>query len=108
MRYVITNYDETERRRNLQRDFNHRHGITPRGVAKAVRALLERPEAAEEEKDPLPRRSRRRLTAENVGREIRDLERRMLRHAQNLEFEKAAELRDQIRIVRRQVLGAGA
>ena len=98
--------DETERRRNLQREFNRKHGITPRGVAKAVRALLERPEEAEQE--PTERRSRRKLTAENVGREIRDLERRMLRHAQNLEFEKAAELRDQIRIVRQQVLGASA
>ena len=100
--------DETERRRGLQRAFNKKHGITPRGIAKAVRKLLERPEEAEAEGDDLPHRSRRRLTAENVGREIRDLERRMLRHAQNLEFEKAAELRDQIRIIRRQVLGVGA
>ena len=97
--------DETERRRGLQRAFNERHGITPKGIAKAVRKLLERPEEAEA--DDFPRRSRRKLTAENVGREIRDLERRMLRHAQNLEFERAAELRDQIRIIRRQVLGAG-
>ena len=72
------------------------------------RKLLERPEEAEADGDDLPHRSRRRLTAENVGREIRGLERRMLRHAQNLEFEKAAELRDQIRIIRRQVLGVGA
>ena len=99
--------DETGRRRDLQREFNRQHGITPRGVAKAVRALLERPEEAEQE-EQIPRRSRRKLTAENVGREIRDLERRMLRCAQNLEFEKAAELRDQIRIVRRQVLGVNA
>ena len=100
--------DETDRRRGLQRAFNREHGITPRGVAKAVRALLERPEDAREEENPLSRRSRRKLTAENVGREIRDLERKMLRHAQNLDFEKAAEMRDQIRIIRRQVLGASA
>ena len=99
--------DETERRRKKQRAFNEEHGITPRGVAKAVRALLEKPEDAADD-DARPRRSRRKLTAENVGREIRDLERRMLKCARDLEFEKAAELRDQIRIIRRQTLGVDA
>ncbi|MGB7539044.1 MAG: excinuclease ABC subunit UvrB [Anaerolineales bacterium] len=86
--------DETNRRRKIQTDYNVAHGIEPVSIIKAVRDLTERlraPAEAKAESESGPGLSR--AEAERVAR---DLEREMRAAAQNLEFEKAAALRDQL------------
>jgi excinuclease ABC subunit B len=103
--------DETERRRARQIAFNEEHGITPRGIRKRIADIMERegagsPDTAEhyarvaEESKPYARLS----TAEAVKR-IRELEQRMQQHARDLEFEEAAQVRDEIRKLQRHALG---
>ena len=86
--------DETERRRATQEAYNREHGITPRGISKAVRDITERVREVAETRAPevtgadLPR--------DDILRLIKDLESEMKKAARNLEFEKAALLRDQV------------
>jgi excinuclease ABC subunit B len=101
--------DETNRRRKKQLEYNVAHGITPRGIEKAVTEIMEgaRPEAI----PPLPRRrgekplSREQLRPEALVREIKKLEGEMFRRARNLEFEEAAALRDEIERLKQLELG---
>jgi excinuclease ABC subunit B len=83
--------DETNRRRKIQEEYNHKHGITPKGISKAVEESM-RPELDEEAK-------RAKLDLKKIPKEeyvhlIKDLTAQMDLAAANLEFEKAAELRD--------------
>ena len=97
--------DETDRRRNIQLAHNKANNISPRGVQKAVKSLIEVGEAVSED---APTEQDARLAPnerDSMGRELRRLEKEMHAHAHNLEFEKAAEARDQIRIIKRQILG---
>jgi excinuclease ABC subunit B len=88
--------DETNRRRKIQTDYNTEHGIEPVSIIKAVRDLTERLRsgAAEEPKDEEEKRLG--LSTAEAERVVRDLDREMRAAAQNLEFEKAAALRDQV------------
>ena len=95
---------ETERRRETQVAYNKKHGVQPSGVQKAVKDMIKIGEDVDEEKPARRRRSRKMNEAE-AGRELRRLEKSMLKFASNLEFERAAEVRDEIRIIKRQVLG---
>jgi len=86
--------DETNRRRKIQMDYNTAHGIEPVSIIKAVRDLTERLRAAappEEKEKEGPG-----LSPAEAERVARELEREMRTAAQNLEFEKAAALRDQL------------
>ncbi len=90
--------DETYRRRELQLAYNERHGITPAGIRKAVRDITERvrkvaEEHATYETGEMPR--------DELVRLVKDLEIQMKTAARNLEFEKAALIRDQIVELRR-------
>lgn len=89
---------ETKRRRALQDQYNQEHGITPQSVQKDVRKSLEIFEAADEDGA---------ATMEDVSLEIRidNLRDEMLAAAENLEFERAAELRDQIKKLQKQIGG---
>ncbi len=85
--------DETYRRRSIQEQYNIAHGITPQGIRKAIKDITERVTAAikvkaEEEQKPVSR--------DELARLIKDLETQMKKAAKNLEFEKAALLRDRI------------
>jgi excinuclease ABC subunit B len=87
--------DETTRRRKIQMDHNREHGIEPVSIVKAVRDLTERlragaPPEPEQAEAPLG------LSRAEAERVVRELEREMRAAAQNLEFEKAAALRDQL------------
>ena len=104
--------DETNRRRRKQIEFNKVHGITPKGIHKAVADIME---GARTGAPGTPRRLAR--VAESLGKyaamtpamlaaRLRTLEKRMYRHAGNLEFEEAALVRDQIRELREQALAA--
>jgi len=97
---MTTAMEETRKRRNIQIAYNEEHGITPTTVKKAIHDLLER---KKEEKQKAASTSVEVLkNAYNVlipkEREklIRALEKEMLEHAKNLEFEEAAEIRDEI------------
>ena len=79
--------DETARRRALQEKFNEEHGITPKTVIKNVRGAISGLEAAEDEEP----------AEEDIEVMIANLKSEMLAFAENLEFERAAELRDRIK-----------
>jgi len=86
--------EETERRREKQIEFNRRHGITPETVKKAVRKVIEATKVAE---DPAPYLSQEEISKMS-NKEIKEvkekLEGEMKEAAKNLDFEKAAEIRD--------------
>ena len=85
--------EETRRRRSVQEAYNRRHGITPQGIKKAVRDISERVQAIAETRTPYAITS---IPREEMLRLIRQLESEMKVAAKNLEFEKAALIRDRI------------
>ena len=104
---------ETERRRIKQIAHNEENGITPRSIVKQVRDLIDGvySEKAGKEADRLEQESMRRAQVEDmsekdVAREIKRLEKLMLEHARNLEFEQAARVRDQLGQLKAQAFGA--
>ena len=87
--------DETQRRRSIQDAYNKANGITPASVKKSVRAVIEATKAAEEQaeykgKSPLE------LTKKELTEYVKKLEKEMKQAAADLQFERAAQLRDQI------------
>ncbi len=102
--------DETERRRKKQVEFNALHGIEPRGVQKQVRELIDGVYDAASAKTQLKAAQDKARYGEmgekDVAREIKRLEKAMLDHARNLEFEQAAQTRDQLALLKQQVFGA--
>ena len=102
--------DETERRRTKQVAFNLAQGITPRGVKKQIRELIDGVHAEKTGKDDLKAAQAAAavevLSEKDLGKRIKQLERQMLEHARNLEFEKAAQVRDQLALLREQAFGA--
>jgi excinuclease ABC subunit B len=100
---------ETERRREKQLSFNAEHGIEARSVKKAVRELIDGVLMPTTEKDDLLELPVELLKDEKaLAREIKRLEKLMLDHARNLEFEQAAAARDKLKNLKEQVLLYGA
>jgi excinuclease ABC subunit B len=100
--------DETYRRRAIQMRHNEEHSITPRGIVKQVRDLTERVKAAAEERETYDAGKPAsgggiiaEMPRDELARMVKDLESQMKASAKNLEFEKAALLRDQILELRR-------
>ena len=100
--------EETERRRTKQLAFNADRGITPRGVMKQIRDLIDgvidsrgsdRDVADRQEEVALER------SPQEISKQLIRLEKQMLEHARNLEFEKAAQLRDQLTKLKQEVFG---
>ena len=92
---------ETNRRRELQKEFNRKHGITPETIVKSIGAILG--SVYEQDYPAIPEVAEGRLdlaTAEELEREIKKLNKAMKRASQQLEFEKAAEIRDKIKELR--------
>lgn len=100
---------ETERRREKQIGFNTEHGITPRGVTKRIKDIIDGVYDAESAQTELQVAQRRAvyeaMDEKTVAREIKRLEKQMLECAKNLEFEKAAAARDELFRLREQVFG---
>jgi excinuclease ABC subunit B len=107
---------ETDRRRQRQVAYNEAHGITPRGIKKAVKDIIDgvqygRPgtakpsstrgmfEAAEEAAEYAA------MAPETLAKKLNQLEKQMHQHARNLEFEQAAAVRDKIRRLRERSFG---
>ncbi len=105
---------ETNRRREKQLAFNALHGITPQSVNKPVQELIE---IGRRDDGPTPKKKSAKvaeaaadmaaLTPALLSRKIKNLEQQMFRHAQQLEFEAAAQLRDQIKALQQQALTLG-
>jgi excinuclease ABC subunit B len=100
---------ETERRRAKQLTFNTAHGITPKGVSKRIKDLIDGVYDTEQLSAEL-RAAEEGARYEAMGekqlaREIRSIEKRMLEHARNLEFEQAAALRDKLADLKRRAFG---
>jgi excinuclease ABC subunit B len=101
---------ETERRRLKQIAHNEAHGITPRSIVKKVRDLIDgvysEKAGKEAEKLELQRAQVEDMSEKDIAKEIKRLEKQMLEHARNLEFEKAARVRDQLALLKEQAFGA--
>ena len=104
---------ETERRRTKQVAHNLERGITPRAIVKKVRDLIDGvysekagKEAERLERDAMQRAQVEDMSEKDISREIKRLEKLMMEHARNLEFEKAARVRDQLSQLKAQVFGA--
>jgi excinuclease ABC subunit B len=104
---------ETERRRARQIAHNELHGITPRSIVKEVRDLIDGvySEKAGKEAEKLELEAMQRaqigdMSEKDISREIKRLEKLMMEHARNLEFEKAAGVRDQLSVLKQQAFGA--
>ena len=101
---------ETERRRNKQIAFNTEHGITPVGIQKQVRDLIDGVYKSDDARQELMAAQEQAkyesMSEKQVSKEIKRLEKLMIDHAKNLDFEKAAQGRDQLHILKEQLFGA--
>lgn len=102
---------ETERRRNKQLAFNLENNITPTGIRKQIKDIIDGVYNQQEARDDLVAAQEQAkyevMSEKQISREIKRLEKLMLDHAKNLEFEKAAQVRDQLAHLKQQLFGAG-
>jgi len=102
--------DETERRRAKQIAFNQQMGITPRGVVKRIKDIIDGvynvDDARAELREEQARAKIEDMSEKEIAKEIKRLEKQMMDYAKNLEFEKAAQTRDQLAVLRERVFGA--
>ena len=96
---------ETDRRRAKQIEFNEQHGITPRSIVKAVGDVMEGARSVPDGQAKDSGSDYASLAPEQAVKRIKKMEIEMLKLARNLEFEKAARLRDEIQKLRRVSLG---
>jgi excinuclease ABC subunit B len=98
MRHALS---ETERRRAIQEAYNAANGITPLGIQKTVRDITDALRVGEEQ---APYTTARDLPRDELSRMVRELETQMKNAARDLEFERAAQLRDQVIELRRELV----
>jgi excinuclease ABC subunit B len=105
--------DETERRRAKQIAFNQAHGITPKGVVKRIKDLIDgvySEKAGEQARQQTHAQQHQAdvaaIAEKDLAKTLQRLEKQMLEHARNLEFEQAARVRDQLALLKDRVLGA--
>ena len=108
--YMKRAMDETERRRNKQLAFNKANNITPIGVKKQIRELIDGVYKVDEARAELMAAQEQAkyesMSEKQVSKEIKRLEKLMFDHSKNLEFEKAAQVRDQLHLLKEQLFGA--
>ena len=102
--------DETERRRGVQKAFNEKHGIVPKGVTKRIKDIIDGvydKDEAERERNAMKQQAKvESLSEKELTKELKRLEKAMHDAAKNLEFEKAADFRDQLKKLKTQLFGA--
>ncbi len=102
--------DETERRRAKQIAFNTANGITPVGIKKTIRDMIDGVYSPQQGRDQLIEEQQgakvESMSEKQISKEIKRLEKLMLDHAKNLEFEKAAQVRDQLHVLKQHLFGA--
>ena len=101
---------ETERRRQIQHAYNQQHGITPKGINKAVEDIMQLGQkntdrrrhnaALAQVAEPTP--DYHAMAANQLTDELKQIEERMYQHARDLEFEQAAALRDRLQQIKQQ------
>jgi len=96
---------ETDRRRKKQVEYNEAHGITPKGVMKRIKDLIDGVYEVEDVKAAEAAVRYEAMSEKQLSREIKVLEKKMLAHARNLEFEEAAKVRDQLAGLKKRVFG---
>ena len=109
--------DETDRRRTKQHAYNVEHGITPRGVAKSVKTIIDGVQHYGYERQQGRKAGKQQygiaeeikkygaMTPSEVSKQLDLLEKQMYQHASNLEFEQAAAIRDKIEMIDKTVFG---
>ena len=101
---------ETDRRRTKQTEFNKLHGITPKGVVKRIKDIIDGVYDVDEKRQELKYEQEKAhyedMSEKQLAKEIKQLEKLMVDHAKNLEFEKAAQTRDQLLKLKAMVFGA--
>ena len=103
---------ETGRRREKQLAYNAEHGIVPRGVKKEIRDIIDGVYRGPDVAKPASRRVEETdfgaLDEKSLSARLKELEARMMDFARNLDFEKAAQVREEIKHLREQAFGASA
>ena len=99
---------ETERRRNKQILYNKVHSITPAGIVKRIKDLIDGVYDATQAQAAQEEARYEAMSEKQVAREIKALEKKMLGHARNLEFEDAAKARDQLAELKKRLFGVEA
>jgi excinuclease ABC subunit B len=89
--------DETTRRRNKQQDFNDKHGIIPKGVVKPIVNILDTDLSVGEMDEDGMEIVHRNLSPVQLAKELKSLEKQMYKYAEELKFEQAADIRNQIK-----------
>ena len=109
--------DETDRRRAKQQAYNEEHGITPKGVAKSVKTIIDGVQHGGYERQRGNKAGKKQyaiaeeirqygsMTASEVSKQLEQLEKDMYQHASNLEFERAAAIRDKIETIEKSIFG---
>jgi excinuclease ABC subunit B len=102
--------DETARRRVIQQAYNEEHGITPESISRALDDLMGTPISADYSTVPIDQPPDEEVfeSLDALDREVGKLEKRMLKAAERLDFEEAAEHRDRIRYLRQQAVISGS
>ncbi|OGO90628.1 MAG: excinuclease ABC subunit B [Coxiella sp. RIFCSPHIGHO2_12_FULL_42_15] len=103
---------ETDRRRNIQEIYNQKHGITPRGIEKSIKDILEGARDQGEKRHFVKRAQQvaeqelryLQMSPKELAKTMKTLEAKMFEHARHLEFEEAAKIRDKIAEIQRGVL----
>lgn len=102
--------DEADRRRTIQLAFNAEHGITPKGVTKRIKDIIDgvydKDESQRERKAAQEQASYESMSEKTLTKELKRIEKAMHDAAKNLEFEKAAQYRDQLKKLKLQTFGA--
>ncbi|KAF3977228.1 MAG: excinuclease ABC subunit UvrB [Methylococcales symbiont of Iophon sp. n. MRB-2018] len=103
--------DETERRRETQKQFNLEQGITPKGIVKSVTDILEFGipgagfgDTASKTKIAEAVAEYKTMTPKQIGKKLKQLEDKMYQHAKDLEFEAAAAMRDEIKLLQAEIM----
>lgn len=96
--------EETNRRRDKQKAFNAAHGITPTGISKAIDDIMEGSYATKRKSIAEKSAPYHYATVEELTKQVNALEKQMLVHAQNMEFELAAKIRDEYLLLKEQLL----
>jgi excinuclease ABC subunit B len=96
---------ETDRRRNKQFAYNRHHSITPKGVMKRIKDLIDGVYDASQMQVAQEEARYEAMSEKQIAREIKALEKKMLGHARNLEFEEAAAARDRLAELKKRVFG---
>ena len=103
--------DETTRRREIQTAYNKEHGITPKGVSKKIKDIIDgvydMDEGGRERKAMQEQANYESLSEKQIAKEMKRIEKGMHDAAKNLEFEKAANFRDQLKTLRARMLEVG-